>query len=60
MDLVVVYMGKAPSHTPNENSIGLARGGMPNDGGYGYIFQTALTFLRGKISPCVFSNYIHN
>ena len=29
---------------------------MPNDGGYGYIFQTALTFLREKIA----SDNIHN
>ena len=25
-------------------------GGVPNEGGYGYIFQTALTFFREKIS----------
>ena len=26
---------------------------MPNDGGYGYIFQTALTFFREKISDSI-------
>jgi hypothetical protein len=26
---------------------------MPNDGGYGYIFQTALTFLREKITDSI-------
>jgi hypothetical protein len=28
-------------------------GGVPNEGGYGYIFQTALTFFREKISDSI-------
>jgi len=57
--IVTISMGNAPSHTLKENSIGLVRGGMPNGGGYGYILQTAFTFLREKIRSDRISNEIH-